>query len=173
LRDGRDLGGVRIAAIGPGTAEVLRAANLVADLVPGRFVAEALLDVFPRPHDGYEGRVLLARAAVARDVLPEGLRAAGWHVDVVPAYRTVTAAPDPDAIERAATADIITFTSSSTVDRYLELAGAERVPAIVACIGPITAATARDRGLHVDIEADVHSMDGLVDAIVQAVAEQR
>ena len=112
---------------------------------------------------------MLARAAIARDVLPIGLRALGWQVDVVDAYRTRTATPEPAALDAAAAADIITFTSSSTVDRFLEIAGASRVPPLVACIGPITAATARDHGLSVAVEATVHSIDGLVDAIVGAL----
>jgi uroporphyrinogen III methyltransferase/synthase len=169
LHDARDLGGVRVAAIGPGTAEVLARANIQADLVPARFVAESLLEAFPSPEpDG--GRVLLARAAVAREVLPEGLRALGWRVDVVDAYRTSASTPTESALDATATADIITFTSSSTVERFLEIAGPDRVPPLVACIGPVTAATARSHGLTVDIEAPVHSIAGLLDAIVEAVA---
>jgi uroporphyrinogen III methyltransferase/synthase len=172
LRDARSLGGVRVAAIGPGTAETLRRANVEPDLIPSRFVAESLLEEFPPPPTEREGRLLLARAAVARDVLPEGLRARGWNVDVVIAYKTVAATPDERDITAAASADLITFTSSSTVDRYLEVAGSRNVPPVVACIGPITAETARERGVHVDIEAQVHSLDGLVDAIVSHFADR-
>ena len=152
----------RVAAIGPGTADALARHRIRADLVPERFVAEGLLDAFP---DG-PGRVLLARAAVAREVLPDGLRAKGWDVDVVDAYRTVPADLPDEALEHAATADAITFTSSSTVERWLELAGADRTPKVVACIGPVTAATARHHGLHVDVEATEHTIAGLVDALV-------
>jgi uroporphyrinogen III methyltransferase/synthase len=169
LHDARDLGGVRVAAIGPGTAEVLADANIRADLIPPQYVAEALLEAFPAPGAADGGRVLLARAEVARDVLPDGLRALGWRVDVVDAYRTRADAPDASTLDAAAAADIITFTSSSTVERFLAIAGPSRLPAVVACIGPVTAATARDHGLTVDIEASVHSIDGLVDAIVDAV----
>ena len=154
----------RVAAIGTGTAAALARWNIAADLVPARFVGEALVAEFPEaPPEG--GRVLLARAAEARDVVPEGLRAKGWRVDVVEAYRTVPATPDPAQLDRAATADVVTFTSSSTVERFLDIAG-DRLPPLVACIGPVTAATARRRGLRVDIEAEVHSIDGLVDALV-------
>jgi uroporphyrinogen III methyltransferase/synthase len=165
IDDARALGGVRIAAIGPATAAVLRAGNLRADLVPDRFVAEALLEAFPRPGaDG--GRVLLLRAEVARDVLPEGLRAAGWHVDVVAAYRTV-AAPVTDEQRRAiADADVVTFTSSSTVDRFVSAVGVDRLPPLVACIGPVTADTASQHGIAVDVVADVHTVSGLVDELV-------
>jgi uroporphyrinogen III methyltransferase/synthase len=166
LRDGRDLAGVRLAAIGPGTAAALADAHLIVDLVPERFVAESLLDAFPDPEPGGPNRVLLARAEVARDVLPDGLRARGYDVDVVDAYRTVPAPVDDAARRAVADADVITFTSSSTVERFLDAVGADHVPAAVACIGPVTAATARDRGLHVDVEADVHTIDGLIDALV-------
>ena len=163
LRDGRALAGVELAAIGPGTAEALARFNLAADLVPERFVAESLLEAFPPG----PGRVLLPRAAEARDVLPDGLAAAGWQVDVVEAYRTVKAAPSAGTLAAARTADAITFTSSSTVTSYLELAGSDAVPPIVVCIGPITAQTARDSGLKVDAEAEEHSIPGLVDAVVR------
>ena len=168
LHDARDLGGVKVAAIGPATADVLRRANITPDLVPARYVAEGLLDDFPPPEGAR--RVLLARAAVGRDVLPDGLRQRGWAVDVVEAYRTASATPDAATVEAARAADIITFTSSSTVDRYLEAVGADAVPPIVACIGPVTAATARARGLDVAVEAGVHSIDGLLDALVAFVA---
>jgi uroporphyrinogen III methyltransferase/synthase len=163
LHDARDLGGVRVAAIGPGTAATLEADGVVPDLVPDAYMAEGLLDVFP---DG-PGRVLLARAAVARDVLPEGLRAAGWEVDVLEAYRTVTAEPTAAEREAAASADVITFTASSTVDRYVELMGVDRVPPVVACIGPVTADTARAHGLTVDVVAAEHTIPGLVTALVE------
>jgi uroporphyrinogen III methyltransferase/synthase len=172
LHDGRDLGGVRVAAIGPGTADALRRGNVVADLVPERFVAEGLLEAFPSPPDG-GGRVLLARAAVARDVLPDGLRAAGWTVDVVDSYRT-EAAPVDDSLRLAiAAADVVTFTSSSTVARFVEAFGVDAVPPVVASIGPVTSATARDLGLVVDVEADEHTIEGLVTALVASIGSSR
>jgi uroporphyrinogen III methyltransferase/synthase len=169
LRDARELGGVRVAAIGPGTADALRAGNVVADLIPERFVAEGLLEVFPAPPPT-GGRVLLARAEVARDVLPDGLRAAGWTVDVVGAYRTLAAELTPAQLESATAADMVTFTSSSTVDRFVGAVGVDRVPPLVASIGPVTSATARDHGLVVDIEATEHTVPGLVAAIVSHFA---
>lgn len=162
LRDARGFGRAQVAAIGPGTAERLHAANVVADLVPERFVAEALLAALPEG----PGRVLLPRAAVARDVLPDGLRAKGWGVDVVEAYRTEQAAVDPATLDAARAADAITFTSSSTVTNYLAAAG-DVMPPVVACIGPVTAATARSAGLTVAVESEVHTIDGLVDALVR------
>lgn len=161
LRDGRDVAGVKLAAIGPGTAAVLADHNLVADLVPERAVAEGLLEVFP---DG-PGRVLLARALEARETLPEGLRAAGWEVDVAPAYQTIPAPLAADADAALAGAEVVTFTSSSTVRNFVNLVGVGRVPPTVACIGPITAATARALGLEVHIEATEHTIPGLIAAL--------
>src|SRR5581483_6124906 len=172
LRDARDLGGVRVAAIGPGTADALAAGNIRADLVPPEYVAESLVEVFPDAPTGVRGRVLLARAASAREVLPDGLRAKGWDVDVVAAYRTETADPGAELLDACVSADVVTFTSSSTVERFLELAGADRVPPVVACIGPITAATARAHGLPVAVEAAEHTIDGLVAALVEHLGKR-
>ncbi|HET8617609.1 MAG TPA: uroporphyrinogen-III C-methyltransferase [Acidimicrobiales bacterium] len=169
-RDARALGGVRLAAIGPGTAKALASARLVPDLVPERFVAESLLAAFPAAPPG-GGRVLLARAAVARDVLPAGLAKAGWAVDVVDAYRTRAVPLDERQAAALAEAEIVTFTSSSTVTNLLAAAGGHPLPPVVAAIGPVTAATARDRGLAVDVEAGVHTIDGLVDALLAWAAD--
>lgn len=165
IGDGRRLAGVRIAAIGPGTAAEVERRFLRVDLMPESFVAESLLDALPAPPaDG--GRILLARAEVARDVLPDGLRAKGWAVEVVDVYRTLTARPDPSLIDAVAAADLVTFTSSSTVDRFVEIVGLDRIPTSVASIGPITTATALAAGVEVDIDSAVHSIPGLVDAII-------
>ena len=159
LRDVRALT-ARVAAIGPGTADALRAWHVEADLVPEDAVAESLLDALPAaPH-----RALLPRAAVAREVLPDGLRARGWTVEVVDAYRTVACAPD------VVDADAITFLSASAVNAYLDANGSDRLPPVVACIGPVTAAAARDRGVRVDVEAAQHSIDGVLDGLVARLA---
>ncbi len=167
--DARALAGVSVAAVGTGTAEALAERRIVADLVPPRFVAEGLLDVFPAP-PAAGGRVLLAVAAGARPVLPDRLRAAGWEVDVVTAYRTVPVVPDAHALARVAEADAVTFTSSSTVTNFCDAIGDARVPPVVASIGPVTSATALERGLTVSAEADPHTIDGLVAAVVAALA---
>ena len=164
LRDARGFGAARIAAIGTGTAAALAAERLVPDLIPERFVAESLLVAFPPPA-GPRCRVLLPCAAGARQVLPDGLAAAGYEVDVVEAYRTEPRTPSPATLAEAAGADAIAFTSSSTVTEYLAVAGRDAVPAVVACIGPVTAATASEHGLDVTVVADVHTIEGLVDAL--------
>lgn len=168
---GRGLGEVRLAVIGPGTAAEFAAHHLAPALVPDRFVAESLLEAFPAPDPEGHGRVLLARAAVARDVLPDGLRALGWHVDVVDAYRNVPVVPDDGERRGVADADIVTFTAASAVDNWVTSFGADSCPPIVACIGPVTAAAAAAAGLRVDIVPLEHTIDGLVDAIVDSVAD--
>jgi uroporphyrinogen III methyltransferase/synthase len=165
LRDSRAFGTCRIAAIGPATAASLGRWHVVADLVPDEAVGEALVDAFPRG----PGRVLLAQAAGARPVVADGLRAAGWEVEEVEAYRTVPARLDRGLIAAAAGADAITFTASSTVQAYLDAAGPGAVPPVVVCIGPVTAATARDAGLPVTAVADPHTVDGLLAALVDAL----
>ena len=173
LRDARAFGGAKVAAVGPGTAAALAARGVVADLQPATAVAEALVEAFPPAAAGTGaggGRVLLPQAAGARRVLAEGLRARGWQVDVVEAYRTVPATPSPDALAAAAKADAIAFTSSSTVTSWLDVAGVDLLPPVVACIGPVTAATAAERGVPVTVVADEHTVDGLVAALVGALS---
>jgi uroporphyrinogen III methyltransferase/synthase len=165
LRDGRDLAGVKLAAIGSATAEAIARHRLVADLVPEEYVAESLLAAFPAPEVGDRGRVLLARAATAREVLPDGLRARGWDVDVVEAYRTHRTEIDEETRLAVLDADVVTFTSSSTVDNYVRTMNTVETPPVVACIGPVTAATARGHGMHVDVEATEYTLPGLVAAI--------
>ena len=164
LHDARAFGPAKVAAIGPGTATALAGHGVVADLQPPTAVAEALVESFP-PGDG---RVLLPQAAAARPVLAEGLLAKGWQVDVVEAYRTVAARLPDDPLAVAAKADAIAFTSSSTVTSWLALAGADALPPVVACIGPVTAATAAEHGVPVTVVAQEHTVQGLVDALVAA-----
>jgi uroporphyrinogen III methyltransferase/synthase len=177
--DARALAGLRVAAIGPGTAGALAARGITADLVPERFVAESLLDAFPAPEPvrGRAGaRVLLARAQQARDVLPDGLRARGYDVEVLVLYRTVTGRPDDGALAavRDGTVDAVTFTSSSTVRNFCDVVGGPTRPRpdgpLVVSIGPVTSATARELGLFVDVEAGEHTVDGLVAALVDGLA---
>ncbi|MGI8686699.1 MAG: uroporphyrinogen-III C-methyltransferase [Acidimicrobiales bacterium] len=172
VRDGRDFGSARIAAIGRGTAAALEHRRLVADLVPARFVAESLLASFPDPPSA-GASVLIPRAAKARQVLPDGLRARGWTVDVVEAYRTEPAAPPPSLLAEAAAADAIVFTSASSVGSWVGAAGTEAVPPVVACIGPVTADAARVAGLSVTTTAAEATLDGLVAALVDRLGPLR
>jgi uroporphyrinogen III methyltransferase/synthase len=168
--DARGLAGATVAAIGPGTARALAAHGIAADVVPERFVAEALVDALA--HVDVEGkRVLVARAAEARDVLPDALRERGAEVDVVALYETVREAPDDDAVAAARDADYVTFTSSSTVRNLVEALG-DRFPARarVVSIGPITSDTAREAGLEVAVEAERHDIDGLLAALLADAA---
>ena len=164
LRDARAFGTAQVAAVGPGTAGALATRGVVADLVPPSAVAEALVEAFPAG----AGRVLLPQAAAARPVVADGLRAKGWTVDVVEAYRTVPARPTDEALGAAAKADAIAFTSSSTVTSWLALGAT--LPPVVACIGPVTAATAAEHNVPVTVVAAEHTLDGLVDALVGALS---
>ncbi len=150
----------RVAAVGPATADALRARGASVELVPDEAVGDALVAAFPEG----PGRVLLPQAEGARPTLADGLRAKGWDVDVVVTYRTVPVALSDARRKEADAADGIAFTSSSTVTNYLAAGGP--VPPVVACIGPVTAATANERGLTVATVADPHTIDGLVSALV-------
>jgi uroporphyrinogen III methyltransferase / synthase len=162
--------GMIVAAIGPGTARALAEHGIAADIVPERFVAEALVEALVDVE--VDGRsVLVVRAAEARDVLPDTLRERGAEVDVVSVYETVRDEPDGKAIEAAQGADYVTFTSSSTVRNLTEALG-DRFPkdARIVSIGPITSETVRDAGLEVHVEAERHDIDGLVMALLQDAA---
>lgn len=174
LGQASSLQGLRLAAIGPQTARVLEEHGLAVELVPGEYRAEGILNALG-PDRVRGARFLLARVAGARDVLPETLREWGGVVDVVEAYRSQ---PIQDGCERlaallkAGTVDCVTFTSSSTVSAFLDmLAGNDLAQSLqditVACIGPVTARTARDRGLRVVVEARAYTVDGLIRAIVE------
>jgi uroporphyrinogen III methyltransferase/synthase len=165
-RDARALAGATVAAIGPGTARALGAHGIEPDIVPERFVAEALLDALAGTE--VEGRrVLLARAAAARDVLPDGLRDRGAEVDDVAIYETVREQPAPEAIRAAKEAGYITFTSSSTVRNLTEaLGGSFPTGARVISIGPVTSEAAREAGLTVHAEAERHDIEGLLAALL-------
>jgi uroporphyrinogen III methyltransferase / synthase len=163
--DARALANATVAAIGPGTAAALADRGIRADVVPERSVAEALVEALAAVE--VAGRpVLVARAAEARDVLPDALRERGAEVDVVALYETVAEDPDPAAIEAARGADYVTFTSSSTVRNFVAAMGEPPPQARVVSIGPVTSAAARDAGVRVDVEAERHDLDGLVDALL-------
>ena len=160
----------RVCAIGPATASAVENLHLKVDLVPEQYVAESLVESFA-PFDLRGTRILLPRAAVARDVVPVDLTRRGAQVNVVEAYRTVI---PPDVSEMVADVfthkpDWITFTSSSTVKNFLAIAGREVLEGVrIASIGPVTTGTARMHGLRVTAEAGEHTIQGLVNAIISA-----
>jgi len=169
--DARALAGATVAAIGPGTARELAAHGIRSDVVPPRSIAESLVEALEDV--SVQGtRVMVARAAEARDVLPEALAARGARVDVVALYDTVIE-PLTDAQRDALdSADYVTFTSSSTVRFLMEGAGAFPGGARLVSIGPVTSDTAREHGLEVHVEAQRHDIDGLVDALVADAARR-
>jgi len=173
-RDVRAVGHARFCAIGPRTAEALASKGFRADLVPAEYQAEGILEAFKK--ENLKGaRVLLPRAAVARDLLPDELRGRGAKVTVVVAYRTIRPDTDAESIKvqlQRGTIGVVTFTSSSSVRHYVELfadqhdACALTANAVVACIGPITAETAESFGFTVRVRAKENTIPALADAIV-------
>jgi uroporphyrinogen-III synthase len=173
-----DLHGLKIAAIGPATRMAIEHRGLSVDVMPDKYIAEGVVAALREPTR--DKRVLLVRAKVARDVLPEELRKSGARVDVVEAYETVV----PEAsrkrlrdvlMSRDGRPDVITFTSSSTVKNFVELLGAAD-PALVlngiklASIGPVTSCTMRELKIPVHVEAREFTMEGLVAAIAEKFA---
>lgn len=166
--DAREIGGAKIAAIGTATAQRVKDFHLHVDLQPEEFVAEAVVREFKRQGGVENLRILLARAEKARDVLPKELSNLGAIVDEAFAYRTVPETRDITGARRRFLeegADLITFTSSSTVENFMKLDLAWPEGMRVASIGPVTSKTAREHGLKIDIEAQRHDVDGLVEAI--------
>jgi uroporphyrinogen III methyltransferase/synthase len=169
--------GARIAAIGPATAERLEEVGLRVDVVPDEYRAEALIEALDAGSLAGK-RVLIPRAKVAREILPEKLREAGAEVVVPPAYESVPTSAGKKELSlrlRSGEIDCVTFTASSTVENFVGAFGDEEAARLlsatrVACIGPITADTARERGLHVDAEAAEYTIPGLVEAVTNLLA---
>lgn len=170
-KDIRDLKGRKICCIGPATARQIEEKDIKVDMVPDEFIAEGILKSFSAL-DVRGKRFLLPRAAKARDILPEGLKKMGAMVDVVKTYRTVNSGRKKEefmTLLEARAVDVITFTSSSTVEKFVEIMGKDFVvpPQVrVACIGPVTASTAKKAGFQVDIEQKEYTMQGLVQALI-------
>jgi len=175
--DPHALSRVPVAAIGPATAEALAERGVTAALVPERFVAEAVVEALVRRGDVRGKRILLPRALEARDTLPDGLRARGAVVDVIPVYQATRETGDGSVLAaeiRSGGIDAITFTASSTVRHFVDLVGAEAATSgryAAAVIGPITAATARSLGIGVAVEAEQYTVPGLVEALVRHFGE--
>jgi uroporphyrinogen III methyltransferase / synthase len=168
---------VNVAAIGPATAAALRRRGIEPALVPERFVAEAVVTALAARCAMRGKRVLVPRARAARDALPDGLRALGAVVDVLPVYETVREPGDGGALAEellAGRIDAVSFTSSSTVRGFVDLvgraaAGSGRFAAVV--IGPVTARTAREQGISAIVEADEYTVGGLVTALVRHLTQ--
>ena len=168
--DARALAGTRVAAIGPGTAAALAEHGVTADILPRRFVAESLVQALAGVP---VKRALLAQARDARDVFADALRARGVQVDVLALYETVAEPLSPGALAAAQAADYITFTSSSTVRFFLDAAGPNAglsEETRIVSIGPITSEELRKHGLQPHIEADPHSVEGIIQALLADAA---
>jgi uroporphyrinogen III methyltransferase/synthase len=174
-KDARDLKGVKVGAIGAKTAEAVQEKGITPDLVPDEYRAEAAVEAFKLQRVKGK-RILLPRAAEARELLPKELEKMGARVDVVEAYRTVKPenerAKVKDLLEKGEI-HVVTFTSSSTVNNFVEMFEAEgdqfskwmeRV--VVACIGPVTAKTAKERNLFVSVVPSEYTVEALTGAIV-------
>jgi uroporphyrinogen III methyltransferase / synthase len=162
--DARALSGAVIAAIGPGTAATLRGLGVIADIVPERFVAEGLVEALAEVP---VTRALVARAADARDVLPDALRERGAEVDVMPVYETIAESLSDTQLEAVGRADYVTFTSSSTVRFLFEaIDGRGSLRARLVSIGPVTSEALRAHGQEPDVEAVRHDIDGLIEALI-------
>lgn len=172
--DSRVLGGVKACAIGSATAEGLLARGIKADLIPEKYVAESILEAFKGRAKG--AKILLPRADIARAALPEGLEKEGATVDIIDIYRTVKPkeSSKDELIELLKKADLVTFTSSSTVNNFAEILGDEvkslagKIKA--ASIGPVTTETINRYGFKLECEASEYTIAGLVDAIVNMVS---
>lgn len=173
----RDIGilsKIRVAAIGPETARAVESLGVAPQVVPEEYRAEAILEKLS-PEEMRGLKVLVPRAAQARDILAQTLRQWGAEVDVVEAYRTVAAGSDPKwmrALLLRREADMVTFTSSSTVSHFVALFAGANVKellasAAVACIGPITQSTAEEMGVRVDVVPKEYTIPGLTGAIVE------
>ncbi len=171
-----DLGALQLVAIGPATAEALRSRGLDVQIVPEEYRAEGVVDAVVADRSaGLEGlRVLLPRALKARAVLPDRLRELGATVDVVPVYRSIIPPGTGPRLQEAfeERLDLVTFTSSSTVDHFIQLVGPGQVQellarTVVACIGPITAGTATRGGLQVTVLPQDYTVESLHRAVVR------
>lgn len=171
-RDLRDLKGIRICTIGPATASALEAMGIRVDLVPESYISEGVVSAFDK-HDINGRKILLPRAEMARDVIPDGLAALGAAVDVVTVYRTVASDRKKGELElliAAGKVDVITFTSPSTVTNFMAIMEKDfRLPPQIriACIGPVTAAAVKKAGLPVDILREEFTIPGLVEALIE------
>ncbi|MBI4302176.1 MAG: uroporphyrinogen-III synthase, partial [Chloroflexi bacterium] len=176
--DARALKGITLVAIGPATAQALEGFGVRADLIPQDYSAEGILSAISRKKDIKGVKMLLPRAEQVPPKLKDGLIALGAQVEEVAVYRTVpaTSSPSAKALFHEGQVDIVTFTSSSTVKNLVAMLDGETVlinRATIACIGPVTAETARKLGLRVDVVAKEHTIAGLVEALKEYLVKAR
>ena len=170
--DARSLGNPRIACIGPGTAKKLLEYRFTCDLLPeeGNYVAEGLLEAFKKDHSVENETILWVKAAESRDVISKELMEMGAIVDECIAYRTVPETEDPTGAKKRLAeegADMITFTSGSTVEHFLALGLDWPEGCAAGSIGPVTSKTLRENDIEPAFEAAPHNIPGLVDGIVK------
>jgi uroporphyrinogen III methyltransferase/synthase len=177
--DARAFAGVKVAAVGTATGKSLEDFGIRPDLLPsGEQSSEGLLEDFPEYDDVLDmlDRVFLPRADIATETLVAGLKERGWAVDDITAYRTVRAAPPPAPVREAikgGKVDAALFTSSSTVRNLVGIAGKPHERTVIACIGPATAATARELGLRVDVEPAEATVPALAAALAEFAVARR
>jgi uroporphyrinogen III methyltransferase/synthase len=176
-KDIRDLKGIKICCIGPATAQQVESKGIKVDFVPEKFISEGILESFSDIN--LKGKkILIARAAKARDILPEGLKKIGAKVDVVTAYETINSGKKKNELEallKENQVDVITFTSSSTIGNFVKIMGRNlSLPkgVKIACIGPVTASAAKKAGFPVDIHQEEYTMAGLVQSLINYFARK-
>lgn len=171
-KDIRDLKGIRICAIGPATSATVENYGIRIDIIPDDYISEAVLENF-KEQEIRGKNILLPRAEIASDVIPEGLLKLGANVDVAVAYRTVSSGRDKTELYELTDqnkVDVITFTSPSTAINFLNIMGEDfHLPENIkiACIGPVTAAAAEKLGFKVDIMPESYTISGLVEALIE------
>lgn len=165
------LGSLRLCAIGPATSKALEDLGLKVDILPKEFVAESVLEALKEQGEIEEAKILLPRAEVARNTLPNGLKKAGALVDVVTVYRTVRANPPEELKREVLLSDVFTFSSPSTLVNFLEIMGMDAKnwlkDKVVACIGPVTKAKAEEFGVPVHVVPSEYTFNGLLRAVSQ------
>ncbi len=181
-KDVRDLKGLKIGAIGPKTAEAWSHLGIRPDLMPSEYRAEAVVECFKEQETVKGLKILLPRATQAREVLPEELKKMGAEIDVVPAYQTIKPDHDTGSVKEMleqGSIDMVTFTSSSTVENFVEMFGADKASlnqwmknVTVACIGPITTKTAHEKGFSVDLVPSEYTIESFTESIVGYFSEK-
>lgn len=175
-KDVRILHGLKICAIGPATAKAIEEKGLFVDIMPEKYVAESVIERL-KEFGINNKRFLLARAKIARDVIPDEIKKAGGQVDVIPVYETVIPLQNRENLTKILEEkdiNFITFTSSSTVKNFFELLGTLKLKenTVFASIGPVTSKTLREKGYQPAVEAKIYTIDGLIDAISSYVKQK-